>query len=415
MPNVGKSTLFNALVKQQLAQAANFPFCTIDPQSAVVEVPDARLKMLAAITKSAAVIGHQIEFVDIAGLIAGASKGEGLGNAFLGHVRAVNALLQVVRCFDDEEIIHVLNHADPLRDIAIIENELLLADLQSIEKRLAGGAGKRGAAKTPEAEITQRLLTTAEKVLSAGLPARVMTQSLEAAERAIWPRLQLLTQKPMLYVCNVADTDAKTGNTMTRAVAAHVRAQRAAHATLYAETIGSAGATGGAVPASPGGQAATGAAGAPQGAAGGAAGESDEDDDVCVVCAKLEAETALLADEVERADFLSAYGLSESGLDKVTRKSSRLLGMQTYYTTGPQETRAWSIPVGSTAQEAAAAIHTDIARGFIRAEITSLEDYRAAGGEKGARDAGKTRAEGKDYRMRDGDIVLFRHAGGGNK
>jgi ribosome-binding ATPase len=389
LPNVGKSTLFNALVRQQLAAAANFPFCTIDPQKATAVVPDARLARLAEVNKSVKVTPQTVDVVDIAGLIAGASKGDGLGNAFLANVRETSAILEVVRCFDNkeggEEVLHVLSTPDPVRDIEIIENELALADLQSIEKRLAGKP-----ARTPEAAVVARLLQGAQALLEEGLPARLLEAGLPSSERPLWGRLQLLTQKPLMYVCNV-DEDALRagGNAMTAAVREHVAGRAAALAERMRAKAG-------------------GAAAAPALSAADAAALADAS--VAVVCAQLEAELAPLPDD-ERAAYLAEYGLAESGMDGVLRALSKLLRQQVFYTSGPTETRAWTVPAGTTAQEAAGCIHTDLARGFIKAEVTAYDDYVSAGGEAGARAAAKTRAEGKDYVMRDADVVFFRHNG----
>ena len=384
LPNVGKSTLFNALVRQQLANASNFPFCTIDPQRATAVVPDPRLAALAAVNQSERVTPHSVEIVDIAGLIAGASKGDGLGNAFLANIRETAAILECVRCFDtadgEDEIIHVLSHPDPCRDIDILENELALADLQSIEKRLGGKQ-----ARTPEAVAVAALLGAARSLLEDGLPARLLEATLSPAERLLWPRLQLLTQKPLMYVLNVSEADVQAGgggrNDMTDAVRALVRERALALA---------------------------GRAGVSPAAA--AAARAAVDASVAIVCAKLESEVAVLSD-AERAEFLAVYGLQEPGMDGVLRSLAALLRQQVFYTSGPTETRAWSIGVGCTAVEAAACIHSDIARGFIKAEVTTYDDYVAAGGEEGARKAAKTRAEGKDYVLQDGDVVHFRHNG----
>lgn len=372
VPNIGKSTLFNGLVRSQLAQAANYPFCTVEPNVALVEVPDARLRTLAGVAGSAKQLGWQIEYHDIAGLIKGASKGEGLGNAFLGNIRAVNCILQVVRCFVDPEILHVMDTPDPLRDISVLENELILADLQSIEKRTASKGGR--AAKTAEAATAAALLERARAALEEGFFASVAEAGLSPSEAAVWHKLQLLTQKPMMYVCNVGEGDAAGGNAMTAAVRAHVTTRAAA----YAARAG--------VPPPP----------------------ADElDASHAVVCAKLEAEAAMLPDD-DRRDFLAAYGLDASGLDTIMRQSARLLRLHTYYTVGPAEARAWCIPVGATALEAAATIHSDFGKAFIRADITSYADYVACGGEKGAKDAAKVHSEGKDYVMQDGDVAVFR-------
>lgn len=372
IPNIGKSTLFNGLVRSQVAQAANFPFCTLEPNVAVVEVPDERLKVLAKLSNSAKTLGWQIEYHDIAGLVKGASDGAGLGNQFLGNIRGVNCMLQVVRCFLDPEIVHVMDTPDPLRDIQILENELILADLQSIEKRSGGKGGK--AARTPEGIIIQKLLDLARSALEDGYFAQVVEHNLDSSDRAVWAKLQLLTQKPMMYVCNVNENDAAVGNTMTASVGEFI-ADRAAR---YNAKAGRAVST-----------------------------PAELTDMQAIVCAKLEAEAAVLTDE-ERAEFLSAYDLKESGLDIITARSARLLQLQTFYTQGPTESRAWCITKGSTAVEAAAAIHSDFGKSFIRAEITAYDDFVKYGGEKGVKDAAKVRSEGKEYVMADGDIAVFR-------
>lgn len=370
MPNVGKSTLFNALVRQQLAQASNFPFCTIEPNVALVEVPDERLQRLAVMENSQRCQGWQLEFHDIAGLIAGASKGEGLGNAFLGNIRATNAILQVVRCFDDPGVIHVLDQPDPLRDIAIIENELVLADLQSVEKRQL--ANKK--AKTAEAITQARLLAEVKPILEAGLPARSLlaSTSLSPSDLEAWNRLQLLTQKPMLYVCNVSEEDAAIGNDMTRAVADHVTKTAAAGAASSAGTSDGEKAAG-----------------------------------LAVVCAKLEAEAGALAD-ADRDEFLQAYGLKSTGLDVIVKAAADLLSLQPFYTVGPTESRAWCIRKGWSAPQAAGVIHSDMQTGFIKAEVMAYEDVIAHKGEAGGRKAGLVRQEGKDYVMKEGDVCFFK-------
>jgi GTP-binding protein YchF len=308
------------------------------------------------LAKSARVVGSQIEVTDIAGLIEGASKGAGLGNAFLADIRAVDAIFHVVRCYEDADILHVLNSVDPLRDVALINNELLLADLQSIDKRLAG---KAKAARTPEAAATQRLLLAAQAALQDGKPARALEGDLAPEDVPAWRRLHLLTQKPVLYVCNVSESDAATGNAMTRAVADFVNM-------------------------------------------------SDQASDVCVVAAGLEAETAALAVEAEREEFLRSLGLRVAGVTSLLQHALKLLRLQCFYTQGPTDARCWSIPLHATALDAAAAIHTDFAKGFIKAEIIGYEDFIACGGEAGSRAANKVRAEGKAYTMQDGDICEFK-------
>lgn len=373
LANVGKSTLFNALVRAQRAQAANYPFCTIEPNVATVHHADARTHVLASLSRSEKVTGSAVEFHDIAGLIEGAHKGEGLGNAFLGNIRAVSVIVHVVRCFDDPDIIHVMNSCDAVRDVRVINNELLLADLQSIEKRVAAAKGKAG--RTPDAALAAELLQRARAVLEDGHPASTLERSIDALHLPVWRSLQLLTQKPVLYVCNVSDAHAASGNDMTRAVEDLLREEADALAAR----------TGSAPPST-----------------------EAVKDSMVIACAQLEAEAALLTDDAERGEFLSAYGLSRTCTDSIIEKSARLLRTQTFYTTGPTETRAWSIPIGATAVDAAGTIHTDFAKGFIKAEVTSYDDFVACGGEDGARKAAKTRAEGKEYIMVDGDVCLFR-------
>ena len=373
MPNVGKSTLFNALVKKQLALASNFPFATIKPNTADALVPDARLPLLARWGGSAAVIPWSISIKDIAGLIAGASKGEGLGNAFLADVRESSAILQVVRCFDDSDIIHVLDHPDPLRDIAIIELELVLADAQSVEKRLP--AARKGAGKSPEAAATARFLEAAQPLLESGHPVRLLEHTVSGViERRAWDSLQLLTQKPMMLVCNVGEGDMAEGNAMSRAVAEYASSRAVELSRVAGVSV------------------------APSG--------------VAIVSAKVEAELALLADEEERLELLGVYGLSKSGMDKLLEDTAKLLRLQAYFTQGPLEARAWAIPCGATAVTAAGAIHSDFEKLFVSAEVVGWEELVASGGNFAQlRAAGRVRAEGAGYVMRDGDVVEFRLRG----
>jgi GTP-binding protein YchF len=351
LPNVGKSTLFNALTRTAAAQAANFPFCTIEPNVGEVNVPDARLDRLAAIAGSARVIPARITFVDIAGLVRGASRGEGLGNQFLANIRECDAIAHVLRCFEDPDVAHVEGRIDPLDDAETVNTELMLADLESVERRLAGLQRKlKGGDK--EAVTQARLLEAAKVALEAGRPAR--TISVPAEDAKAWRMLQLLTAKPVLYVCNVEEA-AVTGNAWSAKVA-----ERAA-----AEGAG-----------------------------------------CVVISAAIEEEIAQLADG-ERAEFLEALGLHEAGLDRLIGESYRLLGLATYFTAGPKEARAWTIPAGVTAPEAAGVIHGDFERGFIRAETVAYDDYVALGGEQGAREAGRMRSEGKAYRVQDGDVMHF--------
>lgn len=352
MPNVGKSTLFNA-VSQAGAEAANFPFCTIDPNVGVVAVPDARIHRLAALSSSAKVMPTAIEFVDIAGLVAGASQGEGLGNQFLAHIREVDAVCHVVRCFDDDDVIHVDGSVDPSRDMEIIETELILKDLDTVEKRRerARRAAKSGDKdKVAEAALVESL----NDHLAAGEPARTFrwpdnTSSLQK-------ELSLLTSKPVIYAANVGEGDLPDGN-------AHVDAVRAVADTQGAEVV--------------------------------------------VISAQVEAELAEL-DDAERAEFLSDLGLERSGLERLIDRAYDLLGLLTYFTTGPQETRAWTVTRGARAPQAAGVIHTDFERGFIKAEVVSFDDYDTYETEAAAREAGRLRIEGKEYVVADGDVMHFR-------
>ena len=371
MPNVGKSTLFNALVGRTAAEASNYPFCTIEPNSSLVAVPDARLPLLQRLVGSRDVVQQQVEFIDIAGLVAGASKGAGLGNKFLDNIRACSAVCQVVRCFDDASVIHVLDAPDPVRDMKIIEGELVLADLQTVERRLEQRVKGLADATAERHAAEQKLLREAKEVLEAGLPVRSMSlrRAMPAAEAADFALLQLLTQKPLLYVCNVREDHAALGNDMSRAVAQYADEQRARER--------------GAAAAHP---------------AGG----------VCVVSAKIEAELALLESDVDRREMLAAYGLEGSGLDGIISASAALLGLHSFFTVGPLETRSWRIRVGATAQQAASEIHSDLAETFIKAEVLSFADVVLHGGDNGARKAGKMRSEGKDYVVCDGDVIVFK-------
>ena len=354
LPNVGKSTLFNALTETAAAEAANYPFCTIEPNTGRVAVPDPRLDKLADLAKSANVIPTQLEFVDIAGLVRGASKGEGLGNQFLGNIREVDAIAHVLRCFENDDITHVDGSVDPLRDAATVETELMLADLDSLEKRMAALVKKtRGG--DAEAKRDLALMEKLFPQLSDGVPARSAT-GLTQDEEVRLPQLQLLTSKPILYVCNVAEHEAATGNQHSAAVAAHADAEGAAHV---------------------------------------------------VVSAAIESEIAQL-DADDKAEFLSELGLEEAGLARLIRAGYGLLSLLTFFTVGPKEARAWTVAAGSSAPEAAGVIHTDFQRGFIRAETISFDDYIACSGESGARDAGKLRIEGSDYKVADGDVFHFR-------
>lgn len=356
LPNVGKSTLFNALTRTAAAQAANFPFCTIEPNVGEVAVPDARLQKLAEIAKSKEVIPTRMTFVDIAGLVKGASQGEGLGNQFLANIREVDAIAHVLRCFEDGDVTHVEGRVDPVADAETIETELMLADLESIEKRMQNLVRKiRGGDK--EAIAQERLLKLAAEALENGKPARTVEVDNEDAKA--WTALQLLTAKPVLYVCNVAEDEAAEGN---------------AHSARVAEMAASEGAAS------------------------------------VVISAKIEEEISQL-DPDEAEMFLEELGLKEAGLDRMIRAGYELLGLQTYFTAGPKEARAWTIRKGTLAPAAAGVIHGDFEKGFIRAETVAYEDYVALGGEAPARDAGKLRAEGKTYEVKDGDVLHFLHSG----
>ena len=352
LPNVGKSTLFNALTRTAAAQAANFPFCTIEPNVGEVAVPDARLEKLAAIAGSRQIIPTRMTFVDIAGLVRGASKGEGLGNQFLANIRECDAIAHVLRCFEDGDITHVEGRIDPVADAETIETELMLADLESIERRRANLARKlKGADK--EAADQDRLLALAQVALEAGRPARSVTVA-EDDKRA-WRLLQLLTAKPVLYVCNVEESAAATGNAQTARVEALARSQGAG---------------------------------------------------VVVISARIEEEISQL-DAEEAAMFLEEMGLEEAGLDRLIRAGYELLGLQTYFTVGPKEARAWTIHKGTLAPAAAGVIHGDFEKGFIRSETIAFDDYVACKGEAGAKEAGKFRIEGKTYEVKDGDVLHF--------
>ena len=352
LPNVGKSTLFNALTRTAAAQAANFPFCTIEPNVGEVNVPDPRLEKLAEIAKSKQVIPTRMTFVDIAGLVRGASKGEGLGNQFLANIRECDAVAHVLRCFENDDVTHVEGRVDPGADAETVETELMLADLESVEKRLVGLQRKlKGGDK--EAADQARLLEAAKAALEAGRPAR--TVKVDAEDARTWRLLQLLTSKPVLYVCNVEEAAAATGNRHSEAVAARAAAEGAG---------------------------------------------------CVVISAAIEEEIAQL-DDAERAEFLADMGLVEPGLDRMIHEGYRLLGLSTYFTVGPKEARAWTIPGGVTAPQAAGVIHGDFERGFIRAETIAYEDFVTLGGEQGAKEAGKMRSEGKAYRVADGDVLHF--------
>ena len=354
LPNVGKSTLFNALTETQAAQAANYPFCTIEPNVGQVAVPDTRLDQIAAIAKSAKTIPTQLAFVDIAGLVKGASKGEGLGNQFLGNIREVDAIVHVLRCFEDDDIQHVANKVDPIADAEVVETELMLSDLDSLEKRVPAAA-KRGLAGDKEAKATASVLGQALELLRQGKPAR-LTEPKDEEEERLFAQAQLLTAKPVLYVCNVAEGDAAAGNPLSQAVFAKAAAEGAK---------------------------------------------------AVVVSAAIESELVGM-DPADRGEFLAELGLTETGLARVIRAGYELLGLRTFFTAGPKETRAWTFPAGAKAPQAAGEIHSDFEKGFIRAETIAFDDYVALNGEAGARDAGKLRQEGKEYVVQDGDVLLFK-------
>jgi ribosome-binding ATPase len=353
LPNVGKSTLFNALTQTAAAQAANYPFCTIEPNVGDVAVPEPRLDALAKIAGSREIIPARINFVDVAGLVRGASKGEGLGNQFLANIRDCDAVAFVARCFEDGDITHVEGRVDPIADLEIIETELMLADLESLEKRVVN-LEKRARGGDKESANTLRLVNLALEQLNQGRPARAAKVADDDGKA--WEMLQLLTSKPALYVCNVEEESADKGNALSGKVAELA-------ARDGAKTV--------------------------------------------VISARIESEIALLEPE-ERAEFLETLGLTEPGLNRLIREAYNLLGLQTYFTAGPKEARAWTIHAGDTAPQAAGVIHTDFEKGFIRAETIAYEDYVKHRGEAGARDAGRMRQEGKDYVVKDGDVMNFR-------
>jgi hypothetical protein len=352
LPNVGKSTLFNALTQTAAAEAANYPFCTIEPNKGRVSVPDDRLTKLASIIPSEKIIPTQIEFVDIAGLVKGASKGEGLGNQFLGHIREVDAIIHLLRCFADDNVTHVEGGVDPLRDAEIIDIELILSDLESIEKRLPNLEKKAKQSKEMQAEVDvlKKVLT----VLQAGKPARVLESEIG---KDVLKKLQLITSKPILYVCNVSEDEVKTGNQYSKQVE-----ERA----------------------------------------------NQENAECVLISAKIEAEIVALDSLEERQSFLESLGLVETGLSRLIKAGQHLLGLITFFTVGPKEARAWDVHQGAIAPQAAGVIHTDFEKGFIRAETIAYDDYIKYNGESGCRDAGKLRSEGKEYVVKDGDVMHFR-------
>jgi GTP-binding protein YchF len=354
LPNVGKSTLFNALTATAAAEAANYPFCTIEPNVGRVAVPDERLEAGARLAQSAKIVPTQLEFVDIAGLVRGASRGEGLGNQFLGHIREVDAIAHVLRCFEDGNVTHVEGSIDPIRDAETVETELLLADLDSLERRLVA-AQKKARGNDKEAKAQLQVMEPVLAALREGKPARAVAVASE--ERPILKSLQLLTAKPVLYVCNVEEGAATTGNAASARVEAYARERGAASV---------------------------------------------------VISAAIEAEVAQLADEAEKREFLASLGLEETGLARVIRAGYRLLDLITFLTVGPKEAHAWTVPQGTKAPQAAGVIHTDFEKGFIRAETIAYADFVACGGEAAAKEAGKMRLEGADYVVQDGDILHFR-------
>jgi GTP-binding protein YchF len=354
LPNVGKSTLFNALTETAAAQAANYPFCTIEPNVGRVAVPDPRLDRIAAIARSAQEIETQLEFVDIAGLVRGASKGEGLGNQFLGNIREVDAIVHVLRCFEGGDVTHVEGRVDPAADAETVETELMLADLDSLEKRVPNLV-KKAQQGDKEAKVQASVLGQALDLLRASKPAR-LTQPRDEEEKKALERAQLLTAKPVLYVCNVDESDAASGNARSARIFGKAEAEGAK---------------------------------------------------AVVISAAIEAEIATM-DAADRPEFLADLGLAETGLARVIRAGYDLLHLITFFTAGPKESRAWTVGKGAKAPQAAGAIHTDFERGFIRAETIAYDDYVACGGEAGAREAGKLRSEGKDYLVQDGDVMLFR-------
>ena len=355
LPNVGKSTLFNALTRTASAQAANYPFCTIEPNTGEVAVPDPRLPQIAEIAGSKELIPARMSFVDIAGLVRGASKGEGLGNQFLANIREVDAVIHVLRCFEDDDITHVEGTIDPIADAETIETELMLADLDSLERRVEQ-TRKRATGKDKESILMLPMMEASLEQLQAGKPVRVLLDGIAAEDLRILQALNLLTSKPVLYVCNVAEEDAATGNAQSEAVEKMAAEQGAGSV---------------------------------------------------VISAAIEEEIAQLPDE-EQGDFLEMNGLTESGLSRLIRAGYDLLSLATYFTAGPKETRAWTIPIGAKAPQAAGVIHTDFERGFIRAQTIGYDDYVSLGGEQPAKDAGKARDEGKEYVVKDGDIMLFK-------
>lgn len=351
LPNVGKSTLFNALTASAKAEAANYPFCTIEPNSGTVSVPDIRLEKLAELASSAKIIPAFIEFVDIAGLVAGASRGEGLGNKFLAHIREVDAIVHVLRCFENNDITHVHGKIDPLHDAEVIETELMIADLESVEKRITGLEKKAKTDKTLKPQLD--LLIRCKELLAEGIPLRKM-QNVDYKELA---SLQLITSKPILYVCNVGEDEARSGNAYSEKVAQKAASENAKYV---------------------------------------------------VISSRIESEISLLTSEEEKQEFLSSLGLNETGLSKIITSTYSLLNLASFFTIGPKEAHAWTFEKNCLAPAAAGIIHTDFEKGFIRAEIISCGEYLKLGSEAKAREQGKIRVEGKEYVMQDGDVVHFR-------
>ncbi len=354
LPNVGKSTLFNALTATVNAQAANYPFCTIEPNVGRVAVPDARLDKLQQIDKAEKIVPTQLEFVDIAGLVKGASKGEGLGNQFLANIREVDAIIHVLRCFDDTDVVHVEGSVDPIRDAETVETELMLADLESLEKRIVG-VQKKAQAGDKESKQLLDVMKPALDALQNGKPARLARPD-EPDKARLFDGMYLLTGKPVLYVCNVDEGSAATGNTYSAKV----------------QTMA-----------------------------------EEQGNKSVVISAAIEAEVAQLNDPAEQKEFLDALGLTETGLSRIIKAGYALLGLETFFTSGPKESHAWTMRKGCLAPQAAGIIHTDFEKGFIRAEVVSYQDYVTYNGEVGARENGKLRQEGKGYTMQDGDVVHF--------
>lgn len=353
LPNVGKSTLFNALTSSAQAEAANYPFCTIEPNVGTVGVPDPRLEKLASLVNPQKIVPTHIEFVDIAGLVKGASEGEGLGNQFLSHIREVDAVAHVVRCFEDGNITHVAGAINPLDDIATIDTELLLSDL-SVMTNMLNTVEKKAKSGDKEAKEREALYTRLKAALDAGKPARSI--ALDADEKMLMKQVNLITAKPVLYICNVEEASAAEGNAFSQEVAAHAKAEGAQHV---------------------------------------------------VISAAIEAEVSALESAAEKAEYLESMGLTEPGLNRVIRAGYRLLGLVTFFTAGVKEVRAWTTPAGSKAPQAAGVIHTDFEKGFIRAETIGYDDFVACGSEKQAKETGKMRMEGKEYVIRDGDVMHF--------